>query len=219
VRAAILIALVFLAPAILAARQKHPHTYRIPLPPKPDFSSLEWMLGKWTGQMDKHSPPGEIHLSVSYGLDKHVMIFKEKLSIAATGEIGADNESSIGILSPAPSGNSFLLQVYSSTGFISRYRVTVSGSEIDFMPEGGLQPLPGWLSRRIIQRGDVDVFTETVQLAPPMETFFKYYTANFTRQAAPQSSKPENSGASGKPHTGANGSQSTAAGGKPGNSH
>lgn len=218
-RTAILIALVFLAPAILAARQKHAQTYRIPLPPKPDFSSIEWMLGNWTGQMDKHSPQGQIHLSVSYGLDKHVMIFKEKLSIAATGEIGADKESSIGILSPAPSGNSFLLQVYSSTGFISSYRVTVSGSEVDFMPEGGLQPLPGWLSRRIIQRGDVDGFTETVQLAPPMETFFNYYTANFTRQAAPQSSKPENSGVPKKPPAGGTGSQSKAAAGKPGNSN
>jgi len=212
-----LIILVFLVPALLAAKQKHSLTYRIPLPPKPDFSSIEWMIGNWTGQMDKHSPQGHIHLSISYGLDKHVLIFRQKVSIAATGKVGADKESSIGILSPAPSGGSFLLQVYSSNGFISRYRVTVSGSEIDFMPEGGMQPLPGWLSRRFIQRGDVDGFTETVQLAPPMETFFNYYTAAFTRQAAPKASKPEDHGVPDKPQAGA-GSKSTTTAGTPGKS-
>jgi hypothetical protein len=185
-RRAILITLVFLAPALLAAKEKYPSTYRIPLPPKPDFSSVEWMIGNWTGQMDRHSPQGEIHLSVSYDLDQRVMIFREKISLAATGEIPANNESSIGVLSRAPSGDSFLFQVYSSNGFISRYRVTVSGPEIDFTPDGGPQPLPGWLSRRIIQRGDVDGFSETVQLAPPLKPFFDYYTAAFSREPAPK---------------------------------
>lgn len=184
-----LMILILFAPSVLAAAQKHPPTYRIPLPPRPDFSSIEWMIGNWTGQMDKHSPQGEIHLSVAYDLDKSVMVFRENVSLAATGQIPAKKESSIGILSPAPSGNSFLFQVYSSTGFISRYRVSVMDSEVDFTPDGGPQPLPGWLSRRIIQRSDVDGFTETVQLAPPLKSFFDYYTAAFTRQAAPESSK------------------------------
>jgi hypothetical protein len=188
-RTAILLTFVFLAPALLAAGERQSSTYRIPLPPKPDFSSVEWMIGNWTGQMDRHSPQGEIHLSVSYDLDQRVMMFREKISLASTGRLPADNESSIGILSRAPSGDSFLFQVYSSNGFISRYRVTVSGPEIDFTPDGGPQPLPGWLSRRIIQRGDVDGFSETVQLAPPLKPFFDYYTAAFTRDAAPQKSK------------------------------
>lgn len=188
-KSVILITLIFLAPLLMVAKQKPSSTYRIPLPPKPDFSSVEWMLGNWTGQMDRHSPQGEIHLSVGYDLDRQVMVFREKISLAATGELPANNESSIGILSRAPSGDSFLFEVYSTTGFISRYRVTVSGSEIDFTPNGGIQPLPGWLSRRIIQRGDVDGFTETVQLAPPLRPFFNYYTAAFTRQAAPVSPK------------------------------
>ncbi|HUX10621.1 MAG TPA: hypothetical protein VMW51_08250 [Terriglobia bacterium] len=189
IRSAFLAALVLAVPALLAAKEKNPSTYRIPLPPKPDFSSVEWMIGNWTGQMGKHSPQGEIHLSVSYDLDHRVMVFRETITLAATGEIPADNESSMGILSRAPSGDAFLLQVYSSTGFISSYRVTVEGSEIDFTSNGGLQPLPGWLSRRIIQRSDVDGFTETVQLAPPLRPFFDYYTAAFIRQPAPKSSK------------------------------
>lgn len=187
---ATIIALVFLAPALLVAKERYPSTYRIPLPPKPDFSSIEWMIGNWTGQMDKRSPQGEVHLSVSYDLDQRVMIFKEKISLAATGEFPANSESSIGILSRVPSGDSFLFQVYSSNGFISRYRVTVSGPEIDFTPDGGQQPLPGWLSRRIIQRGDVDGFSETVQLAPPLKAFFNYFTAAFTREHAPKDSSP-----------------------------
>jgi len=188
-KTAILVTLVFLAPALLVARDKQPSTYRIPLPPKPDFSSIEWMLGRWTGQMDRHSPQGQVHLSVSYDLDKRVMIFREKISLASTGELPANNESSLGILSRAPSGDSFLLQVFASTGFVTQYRVTVAGSEIDFTPDGGSQPLPGWLSRRIIQRGDVDGFTETVQLAPPLRPFFDYYTAAFTRDASQENSK------------------------------
>lgn len=188
-KTAILVTLVILAPALLAARDKQPSTYRIPLPPKPDFSSVEWMLGNWTGQMDRHSPQGRVHLSVSYDLDKRVMIFREKISLASTGELPANNESSLGILSRAPSGNSFLLQVFASTGFITQYRVTVAGAEIDITPDGGPQTPPGWLSRRIIQRGDVDGFTETVQLAPPLKPFFDYYTAAFTRDASPENSK------------------------------
>lgn len=186
---AILLTLFFLGPAALFGKDKNPQTYRILQPPEPDFTSIEWMLGEWTGQMDRHSPQGEIHLSVSYDLDKRVMIFREKISLAATGEIPATKESSIGILARSPSGNSFLLQVFSSTGFITQYRVAVAGPEVDFAPDGGSQPLPGWLSRRIIQRGDVDGFTETVQLAPPLKPFFDYYTAAFTRDSSPGKSK------------------------------
>lgn len=191
-RATKLTLVVFLAvfiPATLAAKQKHPSTYRIPLPPKPDFSSIEWLVGNWTGQMVKHSPQGKIQLSVSYDLERRVMVFREKVSLAATQEIPATRESFIGILSRAPSGDSFQFQVYSSTGFVSRYRVTIAGSEIDFTPDGGLQPLPGWLTRRTIQRSDVDAFTETVQMAPPQKSFFDYYTVAFTRQSAAGSSK------------------------------
>jgi hypothetical protein len=189
VRSAFLIGLLFLAPALCAARENQASTYRIPLPPKPDFSSIEWMIGNWTGQMVRRSPQGKISLSVSYDLDQRVMVFKEKISLAATGEVPVSDESSIGILSRASSGDSFLFQVYSSTGFVSRYRVTVAGPEIDFAPDGGSQPMPGWLSRRIIQRGDVNGFTETVQLAPPLKSFFDYYTAAFTRQTATENTK------------------------------
>lgn len=185
-----LLILILLVPAVLVAREKQPPTYSIPLPPKPDFSSVAWMVGNWTGQMVKHSRPGEIHLSVLYELDRRIMVFREQVSLAATQEAPATKESSIGILSPSPSGNSFLFQVYFSTGFISRYRVTVDGPEIDFTPDGGSQPPPGWLTRRIIQRSDIDGFTETVQLAPPQKSFFNYYTAAFIRQPAARRSKP-----------------------------
>lgn len=198
-KSTLLLILVLIVPLALAAKDKHPSTYRIPLPPKPDFSSLEWLVGNWTGQMLKNSPQGQIHLSVSFDVDHRIMVFREKISLAATQEIPATRESSIGILSSAPSGHSFQLQVYSSTGFINRYRVTVEGSEIDFTPAGGIQPLPGWLKRRTIQRSDVDGFTETVQLAPPQKPFFNYYTVAFIRQSTPVSSKADKSGGHKKP--------------------
>ena len=188
-----MILLLLLVPAALAAGDKSPSTYRIPLPPKPDFSSLAWILGDWSGQTVKHSPQGEVHLSVSYGLDQRVMILREEISLAATREAPAVKESSIGFISADSSGNSFLLQLYSSTGFITRYRVSVAGQEIDFNPVGGLQPPPGWLSRRMLERSDVDGFTETVQLAPPQEPFFDYYTAALTRVTPSAKSKPASS--------------------------
>lgn len=172
-----------LVPVALIAADKNPATYRIPLPPKPDFSSVVWILGDWTGQTVKHSPRGEMHLSVTYGLDQRVMIFKEEISLAGA------KESTLGILSRDPSGAAFLFVVYSSTGFITRYRVSVAGPEIDFNPVGGLEAPPGWLSRRVFERSDVDGFTETVQLAPPQKPFFDYYTAAFTRTASPPTSK------------------------------
>lgn len=199
IKSTLLVMLVLIAPLALAAKVKQPSTYRIPLPPKPDFSSLEWLVGNWTGQMLKNSPQGQIHLSVSYDLDHRVLVFRENISLAATQEIAATHESSIGILSRAPSGQSFQFLVYSSTGFISRYRVTVEGSEIDFIPAGGPQPMPGWLTRRTIQRSDVDGFTETVQMAPPQKPFFNYYTVAFTLQPVPKSSKAGKSGSHQKP--------------------
>ncbi|TAM80855.1 MAG: hypothetical protein EPN47_13290 [Acidobacteria bacterium] len=189
-----IVTLVFLAAASLAAGDKNPSTYRIPLPPKPDFSSVEWMIGNWSGRMDRHSPQGEIHLSVSYDLDHRVMVFRESVSLAASAESPANNQSSIGILSRAPAGDSFLLQIFASTGFVNQYRVTVAGPEIDFTPDGGSQTPSGWLSRRIIQRGDVDGFTETVQMAPPLKPFFDYYTAAFTRETMPQKSGTSHAG-------------------------
>lgn len=178
-----------LVPVALIAADKNPATYRIPLPPKPDFSSLAWILGDWTGQTVKHSPRGEMHLSVTYGLDQRVMIFKEEISLAAAKGAPAAKESTLGILSRDPSGAAFLFEVYSSTGFVTRYRVSVAGPEIDFNPVGGLEAPPGWLSRRVFERSDVDGFTETVQLAPPQKSFFDYYTAAFTRIASSATSK------------------------------
>ena len=180
-------------PVALAAGDRRPSTYRIPLPPKPDFSSLAWILGDWSGQTVRHSRQGEVHLSVTYGLDQRVLIFSEEVSLAATRDAPAVKESTLGILSADPTDNAFLLQVYSSTGFITRYRVSVAGPEIDFNPVGGLRPPPGWLSRRVLERSDVDGFTETVQMAPPLRAFFDYYTVALTRVIPPAKSKPASS--------------------------
>ena len=87
----------------------------------------------------------------------------------------------MGILSASPDGTGFILRVFSSTGFITRYRLTVDGAEVHLNPEGGDSPPPGWLFRRIWARTGPDEFTETVQAAPPGKAFFDYYTAKFAR--------------------------------------
>lgn len=180
-RALSLVLLCLLGFVPLPGKEKPATTYQIPLPPKPDFSALDWLLGEWTGRTTERSPEGEIHMSVSFGLEGRFMIFREQLSLAATKTAPASKESWMGILSPGPSGAVFILRTFSSTGFVSRYRVSVQGGEIDFSPEGGDQPPPGWLFRRVVERSGDGEIKETVQVAPPHKAFFEYYSAKLTR--------------------------------------
>lgn len=183
-----LFALGFPHPAL--AKQKPPVTYTIPTPPNPDFSALQWVLGDWTGKTSKGDPPGEVQLSVAYDLDKRVMVFHEHLSLAAAPDVTATDESWLGILSADKGAEGFVLEVFSSTGFITRYRLRVNGPNILFNPEGGQQPPPGWLFRRTISRTNEDNLTETVETAPPGKSFFEYYSAKLTRATPPGQAAP-----------------------------
>jgi hypothetical protein len=167
--------------APLDAKEKAPTIYQIPLPPKPDFSALDWLVGEWTGKTTDQRTQGEIHLSVSYQLDKQVMLVREETSFQATKSSSASKESWLGILTSTRGTGGFMLRSFSTTGFITRYRVTVEGPEIHMNPEGGEQPPPGWLFRTVIKRTDPQEFVETVQTAPPNKGFFDYYTAKLDR--------------------------------------
>jgi hypothetical protein len=167
------------------AKDKPPANYRIPLPPRPDYEPLDWLVGEWTGKTGERSPEAELRLTVSYDLEKRFMIFREEISFAATPTAPATIESWLGILSPDPSGKGFLLRVFSNTGFITRYRATVERGQILLNPEGGEDPPPGWLFRRTLLRLDVGEISETVQVAPPDKPFFDYYSARLTRNGTP----------------------------------
>ncbi len=180
----LLLALLYVVGATpLPAKEKPPKVYTIPVPPKPDFSAVNWLLGEWTGKTTGAGPQGEVHLSVNFALDGRFMILREEISLAATQTALAARETWMGILSGNRSDTGFLLRAFSSTGFITRYRVTVDGSEIHFNPEGGDEPPPGWLFRRTVQRLSDSELSETVQVAPPNKPFFDYYTAKVTRAA------------------------------------
>jgi hypothetical protein len=179
-----LVFLCLVSSAALATPKKPPKTYSIPLPPQTDFSALDWLVGEWSGKTAERSPAGEVHLTVAYDLDKRFLVFREKMTLAATDSTPAVNESWMGFLSGSDSPNQFTLRVFSSTGFITRYRVTVQHAEIRFMPEGGEQPPPGWLFRRRLDHSNVDELTETVEAAPPDGSFFNYFSAKLTRQKA-----------------------------------
>ncbi len=180
-----LIVVCLLAPGTLRAKEKPPTVYTIPLPAKPDFASLQWLVGEWVGKTSGRSPEGEIRLAIDYALDNRFLVLREDISLAATKTAPAIRESWMGILSEDRAGAGFLLRAFSSTGFITRYRVTVEGSEVHFNPEGGEQPPPGWLFRRVIQRSGDDELKETVQAAPPNKSFFDYYSAKLTRATHP----------------------------------
>ena len=173
-----------------AAKDKPPVQYQIPIPTPPDFSVLDWLQGRWTGKTIANSPPGEEQLSVSPDLEKHFLVFRGEVSLAATPTVPAAKESWIGILSASPDRAGFILRVFSSTGFSTRYRLTVEAPEAHLNPEGGDSPPPGWLFRRIWARTGPNEFTETVQAAPPGKTFFDYYTAKLTRVPLPTKSNP-----------------------------
>ncbi len=202
-RALILAALCALAATPSIARQKPPVQYQIRTPAPPDFSALDWMIGQWTGKTIANSPPGGVQLSVNYNLEKHFIVFHEEISLAATPTVPATQESWMGILSAAPDGAGFVLRIFSSHGFITRYRLTTEGAEWHLNPEGGDFPAPGWLFRRVWARTGPDEFTETVQAAPPGKGFFDYYSVKFTHvpppakpapvPAKPASEQPKNS--------------------------
>ena len=173
----------------VVAKEKTPTIYQIPLPPKPDFSAVDWLVGEWTGKTTDRRAQGEIRLSVSYELDNQVMLLRGEAAFQETKTSPAMKESWMGILTSDRGATGFLLCTFSSTGFITRYRVTVEGPETRINPEGGEQPPPGWLFRTVIKRTDPQEFVETVQAAPPNKSFFDYYTAKLTRVTAQDKAK------------------------------
>ena len=166
---------------LLQAKEKPSTTYTIPLPPKPDFSQVDWLIGDWSGMTAGRDLQGEIHLNAAYDLDKRVMILREMISLPAGKTVPAASETWMGVLTATRPGVGYILRIFSSTGFVTRYRVTVEGAEIHFDPDGGDQSPPGWLFRRIIARSSADELTETVQGAPPQKPFFDYYSAKLAR--------------------------------------
>jgi len=187
---AIILALAYLVGAVpLAAKEKPPTIYQIPLPPKPDFAQVDWLVGEWTGIITDKKAPGEIRLSVSYELDSRVMLLRGEASFRATKTSPAMKESWLGVLTSDGGAAGFFLRTFSSTGFITRYRVTVEGPETHINPEGGDQPPPGWLFRTVIKRTDPQEFVETVQAAPPNKPFFDYYTAKLNRVKVEEKAK------------------------------
>ena len=169
----------------LAAPEKQLKTYSIPLPAKADFSSLDWLIGEWEGKTTEKSPQGGVHLSAAYDLDQRFIVLRERVTFAATPSSPEVDESWLGILSGGTGGKDFILRAFSSTGFITRYRVTVNQAEIRFIPEGGEQPPPGWLFRRVVARSGVGELTETVEAAPPDGSFFDYYAAKLIHPGPP----------------------------------
>jgi len=189
-RVLILTLICALAGAAAAAKDKPPVQYQIPIPPLPDFSALDWLQGQWTGKTLPGRPPGEVKLSVGPDLGKHFLVFRGEVSLSATGTVPATQESWMGILSASPNGSGFILRVFSSTGFITRYRLTMEGADLHLNPEGGDSPPPGWLFRRVWTRTAPGEFTETVQAAPPGKAFFDYYVVKFAHVAAPAKTNP-----------------------------
>lgn len=188
---ALILALIWgLSGAALAAKDKPPVQYEISIPTPPDFSMLDWLQGQWTGRTQPNTPSGELMLTVSSEMGKRFLFFRGEVSLAATPTVPATKESWMGVLSASPGGTGFILQVFSSTGFITRYRLTVDGAELHLNPEGGDSPPPGWLFRRTWARTGPDEFSETVQVAPPGKVFFDYYSAKFTRAPPPAKTSP-----------------------------
>jgi hypothetical protein len=159
------------------ARQKSPESYTISLPPEPDFSPFQWLIGNWVGKTAGKGTQGQVILSVDYALGKRFIMLREQISLPATKTAPAVREGLLGLLSATASGKEYDLALYSSNGFVTHYKVSARSGEIDFNPSGGPVSPPGWLFRRVIRHTDPGRCTETVDAAPPGQPFFNYYTA------------------------------------------
>src|SRR5208337_850689 len=113
--AIILVLACLVGAAPLDAKEKAPTIYQIPLPPKPDFSAVDWLVGEWTGKTTDQRTQGEIRLSVSYQLDKQVMLLREETSFQATKSSPASKESWLGILTSTRGAGGFILRSFSTT--------------------------------------------------------------------------------------------------------
>ncbi len=175
-------------------KQKTPSTYDIPLPARPDFSALNWLIGDWAGHTTDvttgKATQGDVHLTVSFTLDKRFLLVHEEISLPAGRTSPALRETCTGFLSSDPSGAGFVLWSFSSTGFISQYHVTVSDEQATFDPQGGANPPPGFLFRRVISRLGSGFFSEKVAVAPPGGAFFPYYNAELTQVLEPKPAVP-----------------------------
>ncbi|HEY6291788.1 MAG TPA: hypothetical protein VI455_09550 [Terriglobia bacterium] len=188
--------MIAMLPAVLltaAGKQgdKAPTTYTIPLPPRPDFSALEWIMGDWAGHtVDARTgkeTDGTVQLTLSYALDKRFVRISEDITLPAGNLAPAVHESWTGFLNAGTSGSGFTLRAFSSTGFITEYHVSVTDAQIRFDPEGGANPPPGWLFRHVISRLGPRYFSETVEVAPPGGSFFPYYNCKLTEVLKPKS--------------------------------
>ncbi len=172
-------------------KNKPPATYTIRTPGKPDFTPLNWLAGEWSGTFSgKNSPSGKIGLTASYDLDNTYFVLREDVVFAATKTAPATTEMWMGIISARPGEPGYIMYMYSSTGFVTRYNVSVEsqGSAIRFAPEGGELVPSGWLFRRALERADEGLLDETVEVAPPGKNFFAYYTARLTKSHPPATS-------------------------------
>ncbi len=179
-------------PTLLRAKDKPEKstTYTIPVPAKPDFSEFDWLVGEWAGKTTGRDPQGEVRFSAAYELDKRFMVLREERSFLATKTTPAAQESWMGILAGRRSDANYVLRVYSSTGFVTRYGVTVDGGVIYLNQQGGEEPPSGWLFRRVFERTNPGDLIETVRAAPPDRPFFDYYTAKLARVPATKPAAP-----------------------------
>ena len=175
---------------VLTGKDKPPIQYQIPLPAPPDYSALEWLEGEWTGTTLDKSPPGKVHLTVSLDLGKQFLVLREEVALDSTDSAPAMKESWMGVLCPELGSTGFVLRVFSSQGFITRYRVKVDGPQVRLNPEGGDRPMPDWLFRKTLDRTGPNEFTETVQAAPHNKSFFDWYTAHLARVSPPAKPSP-----------------------------
>jgi hypothetical protein len=185
-----LIASSLLRPIPARGVQKARNTYTVATPAPADYSKLQWLIGDWSGKTTGKGPQGGVLLSASFALGKRFIILREQLSLPATKAAPATQEQSMGILSGSASGRNYEFDLYSSNGFITQYQVSVGNGEIDFSPEGGIEPPPGWLFRRSIRQTKKQQCIETVDVAPPNEPFFNYYTANLSHTAPQTGANP-----------------------------
>src|SRR5437879_13829034 len=94
----------------LQSKEKPPATYSITLPPEPDFSAVDWLVGEWTGKTAGKDPPGEVRLRAAYDLGRRFMVLREDVALPPPKAAPAARASWMAHLEPRPAGAAFAVR-------------------------------------------------------------------------------------------------------------
>jgi hypothetical protein len=109
-----LLSLLFLVCLSLAAQQ---------LAPAPNWKSLDFLIGDWTGSGGGGPGQGSGNFSFHFDLEKQVVLRKNSADYPAANDRAAYHHEDLMVIHPDDQSNNFSADYFDSEGHVIRYRV------------------------------------------------------------------------------------------------